>query len=122
MQLTSVATMPLALRIRCVPVNQGKIRPAQHRADHPDCDDPDGAEPDSRGNNHPMISSGANGQSWGDRHGKADKQRPAVVGRQPSALFVIRALKAHGRLSARDRWALLVSFAVAITTFPSRRC
>ena len=33
------------------------------------------------------------------------------------ALFVIRAWKSHGRLSAHDRWALLVSFAVAITTF-----
>lgn len=32
-------------------------------------------------------------------------------------LFVIRAWKAHGRLSARDRWALLTSFVVAITTF-----
>jgi hypothetical protein len=31
--------------------------------------------------------------------------------------FVIRAWKAHGRLSGRDRWALLTSFAVASTTF-----
>ena len=31
--------------------------------------------------------------------------------------FVIRAWKAHGRLSGRDRWALLTSFAVAVTTF-----
>jgi hypothetical protein len=33
------------------------------------------------------------------------------------ARFVIRAWKAHGRLSGRDRWALLTSFAVATTTF-----
>ena len=33
------------------------------------------------------------------------------------AMFVIRAWKAHGRLSARDRWALVTSFAVAITSF-----
>ncbi len=33
------------------------------------------------------------------------------------ALFVTRAWKAHGRLSARDRWALITSFAVAITMF-----
>ncbi len=33
------------------------------------------------------------------------------------ALFVIRAWKAQGRLSARDRWALITSFAVASTTF-----
>lgn len=32
-------------------------------------------------------------------------------------LFAIRAWKAHGRLSARDRWALITSFAVASTTF-----
>ena len=32
-------------------------------------------------------------------------------------LFVMRAWKAHGRLSAADRWALITSFAVAITTF-----
>lgn len=32
-------------------------------------------------------------------------------------LFAIRAWKGHGRLSARDRWALVTSFAVAITTF-----
>ena len=31
--------------------------------------------------------------------------------------FVIRAWKAHGRLSGRDRWALITSFAVATTTF-----
>ena len=31
--------------------------------------------------------------------------------------FVIRAWKAHGRLSGRDRWALITSFAVASTTF-----
>jgi hypothetical protein len=31
--------------------------------------------------------------------------------------FVIRAWKAHGRLSGRDRWALLTGFAVASTTF-----
>ena len=33
------------------------------------------------------------------------------------ATFGIRAWKAHGRLSARDRWALVTSFAVAITSF-----
>ena len=33
------------------------------------------------------------------------------------ARFVIRAWKAQGRLSGRDRWALITSFAVAITTF-----
>jgi small-conductance mechanosensitive channel len=33
------------------------------------------------------------------------------------AMFVIRAWKAHGRLSGGDRWALITSFAVAITTF-----
>ena len=33
------------------------------------------------------------------------------------AMFVIRAWKAHGRLSARDCWALVTSFAVAITSF-----
>lgn len=33
------------------------------------------------------------------------------------ATFVIRAWKAHGRLSGCDRWALLTSFAVAATTF-----
>ena len=33
------------------------------------------------------------------------------------ARFVIRAWKADGRLSGRDRWALITSFAVAITTF-----
>jgi hypothetical protein len=33
------------------------------------------------------------------------------------ARFVIRAWKAHGRLSARDRWALISSFAVASTMF-----
>jgi hypothetical protein len=33
------------------------------------------------------------------------------------ALFVLRAWKAHGRLAARDRWALITSFAVATTTF-----
>ena len=31
--------------------------------------------------------------------------------------FVIRAWKADGRLSGRDRWALITSFAVALTTF-----
>jgi hypothetical protein len=31
--------------------------------------------------------------------------------------FAIRAWKAHGRLSGRDRWALITSFAVAATTF-----
>ena len=33
------------------------------------------------------------------------------------SLFVIRAWKADGRLSGRDRWALITSFAVALTTF-----
>jgi hypothetical protein len=33
------------------------------------------------------------------------------------ALFLIRAWKGHGRLAARDRWALLTNFAVAITAF-----
>ena len=33
------------------------------------------------------------------------------------ARFVIRAWKAHGRLSGRDRWALITSFAVASTAF-----
>ncbi len=33
------------------------------------------------------------------------------------ARFVIRAWKAHGRLSGGDRWALITSFAVATTTF-----
>ena len=33
------------------------------------------------------------------------------------ARFVIRAWKSHGRLSGRDRWALITSFAVAMTTF-----
>ena len=33
------------------------------------------------------------------------------------ARFVIRAWKGHGRLSGRDRWALITSFAVALTTF-----
>jgi hypothetical protein len=33
------------------------------------------------------------------------------------ARFVIRAWKAHGRLSGRDRWTLITSFAVAATTF-----
>ena len=33
------------------------------------------------------------------------------------ARFVIGAWKAGGRLSARDRWALITSFAVALTTF-----
>ena len=32
-------------------------------------------------------------------------------------LFVMRAWKADGRLSGRDRWALITSFAVALTTF-----
>ncbi len=31
--------------------------------------------------------------------------------------FVIRAWKSHGRLSGRDRWALITSFAVALTMF-----
>jgi hypothetical protein len=33
------------------------------------------------------------------------------------ARFVIRAWKAHGRLSGGDRWALITSFAVVVTTF-----
>jgi hypothetical protein len=33
------------------------------------------------------------------------------------ARFVIRAWKAHGRLSGGDPWALITSFAVATTTF-----
>ncbi len=33
------------------------------------------------------------------------------------ALFVLRAWTAHGRLAARDRWALITSCAVASTTF-----
>ncbi len=33
------------------------------------------------------------------------------------ALFVLRAWRTHGRLSARDRWGLITSFAVASTTF-----
>jgi hypothetical protein len=33
------------------------------------------------------------------------------------ARFVIRGWKAQGWLSARDRWALITSFAVAVTTF-----
>ena len=33
------------------------------------------------------------------------------------ARFVIRAWKAHGWLSGRDRWALITSFAVTSTTF-----
>jgi hypothetical protein len=33
------------------------------------------------------------------------------------ALFVIRSWKAHGRLSGRDRWSLITSFAVAVTMF-----
>ena len=33
------------------------------------------------------------------------------------ARFVIREWKAQGRLSGRDRWALITSFAVAATTF-----
>ncbi len=33
------------------------------------------------------------------------------------SLFVIRAWKPRGRLSARDRWALITSFAVASTMF-----
>ena len=33
------------------------------------------------------------------------------------ARFVIRAWKADGRLSGRDRWAVITSFAVALTTF-----
>ena len=32
------------------------------------------------------------------------------------ATFMIRAWKAHGRLSGRDRWSLITSFAVASTT------
>lgn len=32
-------------------------------------------------------------------------------------LFVIRAWRVHGRLSARDRWTLITSFVVAATTF-----
>jgi hypothetical protein len=37
------------------------------------------------------------------------------------SLFVIRAWKAHGRLSGLDRWALITSFAVALTTFAVAR-
>ena len=33
------------------------------------------------------------------------------------ARFVLRSWKAHGRLSGRDRWSLVASFAVAATTF-----
>ena len=33
------------------------------------------------------------------------------------ARFVIRAWKGHGRLSGRDRWAVITSCAVAITMF-----
>ena len=33
------------------------------------------------------------------------------------ARFAIRAWKAHGRLSGRDRWALITGFAVALTMF-----
>jgi hypothetical protein len=33
------------------------------------------------------------------------------------ALFVMRAWKAHGWLSARDRWGLITSFVVAVTAF-----
>jgi hypothetical protein len=33
------------------------------------------------------------------------------------ARFVIRGWKARGRLSAHDRWSLITSFAVAVTTF-----
>jgi hypothetical protein len=33
------------------------------------------------------------------------------------ARFVIRAWKVHGRLSGRDRWSLITSFAAASTTF-----
>ena len=33
------------------------------------------------------------------------------------ARFVIQAWKSHGRLSGRDRWALITSFAVASTMF-----
>ncbi len=33
------------------------------------------------------------------------------------ARFVIRGWKADGRLSGRDRWALITSLAVAVTTF-----
>jgi hypothetical protein len=33
------------------------------------------------------------------------------------ALFVVRAWKPHGRLSAPDRWALITSLAVASTPF-----
>lgn len=33
------------------------------------------------------------------------------------ALFVMRAWKAHSRLSAHDRWGLITSFTVAATTF-----
>jgi hypothetical protein len=33
------------------------------------------------------------------------------------ARFMIRAWKAQGRLSGRDRWALIASFVVAATTF-----
>ena len=34
-----------------------------------------------------------------------------------AAAFVIRAWKPRGRLSARDRWSLVTSCAVAVTTF-----
>ncbi len=33
------------------------------------------------------------------------------------AAFVIRAWKARGKLAARDRWALITSFVVAVTGF-----
>ena len=33
------------------------------------------------------------------------------------ARFMVHGWKAHGRLGARDRWAVITSFAVALTTF-----
>ena len=37
------------------------------------------------------------------------------------ALFVVRAWKARGRLSGRDRWGLITSFVAAVTTFTIAR-
>ena len=37
------------------------------------------------------------------------------------ALFVMRAWKARGRLSGRDRWGLITSFVAAVTTFTIAR-
>jgi hypothetical protein len=36
-------------------------------------------------------------------------------------LFVVRAWKARGRLSGRDRWGLITSFVAAVTTFAIAR-